>query len=687
MFTAIVRLASPRLRAVVVLVSMCSAILVGLASTPASAAPTPTYVVAGDLQNDTVNNAYWGFVDGMGGGPGFFSELRAAITNGNDFGPGKRVNATFTIRRTPVGDLLSPGALDGVDVYFSSARQIDTAEAAAMRAFVMRGGALILNSNAPTFLDDSTAAGFPLSPRVVFGDGPAPYLATHRATRVMSASPASVIEATTHPIANGPFGIVTSFNNWHSVAGFTSVPAEATVIARTTLTGPYENGSTTDITITDVATMAAVPAGAWGSGSGPVIANSDLDNFSNAYTTAGVYTDASDSACTLTGTSNGVLARNSFAWIAAQLGGATAPPVTPPVVAEGYQSLANPVRALDTRAGASALGAGEQRSVPLAAAGVPSNATMVAVNLTAVAPTATGYLMAWPTGTPAPTVSDVNFTAGTTVANAAMVKLGANRSIDLYNSGGRTDVLVDVVGYTAPGGALLTTQSPQRIKDTRSGLGGFSKAGANDIQSLTVKGNGGVPSTATAVVLNVTASDATATGYVTAWPSDQSRPAVSSINTRVDAAVPNLVIVRLPPNGVINLYNDAGNTNLIVDVLGYFTTAGSTGRLVAVDPYRLLDTRPIGAPLGERATRTITPAIAGATAVVVNITAVDPTATGYLTVYPAGGARPESSNVNFTAGKVSPNLVVVRLGADGGFTVFNSAGSTQLLVDVVGYVV
>jgi hypothetical protein len=680
-----VRLASPRLRAILVLASMVAAPLVGLTVTPAAAAPTPNYVVAGDSQNDTVFNAYWGLTDGIGGGPGFFSELRAAITNTNDFGPGKKVDATFTIRSTPVGNLLTPGALTGVDVYFSSARQISSTEASVLRTFVEHGGALILNSNAPLFLDDSTAVGFPLSPRVVFGDGPAPYLATHRATRLGSSDPASGIVAPTHPIANGPFGTVTSFNNWHSVAGFTSVPPEATVIARTTLTGPYDNGSATNVTITNVATMAVVPAGGWGPGSGPVIANSDLDNFSNAYTTAGVYTDATDSACTLTGTPNGILARNSFAWIAAQLAGDTPTPTT-----DGYTGLANPIRALDTRLGtggpATPFGAGEERTVSLASSGVPSNATMVAVNLTAVAPTATGYLTAWPGTTAPPTVSNVNFSAGVTVANAAMVQLGANRTIRLLNSGGNTNVLMDVVGYSSPSGAELITQSPQRIKDTRSGLGGFTKAGADVTQSLTVKGFGNVPSNATAVVLNVTASDATATSYVTVWPSDQPQPTVSNINTRVNTAVPNLVIVRLPANGVINLYNAAGSTNLIVDVLGYFRTGISTGHLSPTTPARVLDTRLTATPLGAGLTRTVTPGIVGAQAVIVNITAVDPTATGYLTVYRTGDPRPDASNVNFRAGRAAPNLVVVGLDSSGSFTIYNSAGSTQLLVDVVGYI-
>jgi hypothetical protein len=181
-----------------------------------------------------------------------------------------------------------------------------------LQAFTARGGALVLSSNAPSFYDDTNWLGFTLSPRVVFGDGPAPYDTTHQAT-----SPSrSVTVRSSHPVLSGPFGTVTTFQNWHTVAGFAAVPASATVLARTTLTGPDGNGSSNFITITDVATLAVIPAGASGPGSGPIVVTSDVDTFSNAYLVDGYPTDT---ACTLVGTSNGTLARNTFAWIAAQL--------------------------------------------------------------------------------------------------------------------------------------------------------------------------------------------------------------------------------------------------------------------------------------------------------------------------------------------------------------------------------
>ena len=72
-------------------------------------------------------------------------------------------------------------------------------------------------------------------------------------------------------------------------------------------------------------------------------------------------------------------------------------------------------------------------------------------------------------------------------------------------------------------------------------------------------------------------------------------------------------------------------------------------------------------------------------AVVVNVTVTQPTSPGYLTVYPNGAARPLASNLNFSAGQTVPNLVVAKVGADGKVAVYNNAGSTHVILDVVGW--
>jgi hypothetical protein len=658
----------PRIGSVVAL--LAAALLGGLLGTvafgaPASAAP-PVYVVAGD--DPAVTGDAWGFHES------YFRELRAAITDPSAFGTAGTVRARFTIapaRPTP----LTAATLQGIDVYFLSARDLSSGESQVLRDFVAGGGAVIVNSNGPDLFDDTEWLGLSLTPRVRFGDLPGD--TTHRAP-----SPSSIVSAA-HPLASGPFGQVGTFDNWHSVAGFSNAgsPTAGTVVARTTLTGPDTiSGPPDTITLTNVATVVAFPARTlFGSATaGPVIAASDVDTFANAYTTA-PNTWPGDAANTLEGTGNGILARNAFAWIAAQLTS-----LRPPE--SGFVPLVTPVRVLDTRS-IGAFGPGESRQVSLAAAGVPADAEMVAINLTAVGPTSVGYLSAWPSGSVRPEVSTVNFVPGVTVANAAFVRLGDAGRFSIFNSAGTTDVLVDVTGYVASStGSRFVDLTPARIKDTRTGLGGTGIAAGDTTQQLRVAGSGGVPIGATAVVLNVTAVDPTATAYVTVWPADRARPNVSSINTVTGTTVPNLVVVRLPLSGAdagtVDLYNAAGSTHLLVDVLGFYTDTAPIGAATPLDPYRAVDTR-AGLPLGPGESRELDLGVFDAEGVIVNVTVASPTATGYLTVYPAGQARPDASNVNFYAGRSTPNLVMIRPTAGGRIRVYNSAGATHVLVDVI----
>ena len=73
--------------------------------------------------------------------------------------------------------------------------------------------------------------------------------------------------------------------------------------------------------------------------------------------------------------------------------------------------------------------------------------TITAPNITITDPTAASYLTAWPDGAIRPTASDLNWIAGATVPNLAVIKLGANGKLNLYNAAGSTDVIIDVTGW------------------------------------------------------------------------------------------------------------------------------------------------------------------------------------------------------------------------------------------------
>lgn len=360
-----------------------------------------------------------------------------------------------------------------------------------------------------------------------------------------------------------------------------------------------------------------------------------------------------------------------------------------------------PTRFLDTRTGAGPVGAGQKIDLQIAGVGpVPaSGVSAVLLNLTATAPTAATYVTAWPAGETRPLVSNLNLRPGQTAPNLVTVGLGTNGRISLFNNQGATHLIADVLGYVVPpsdpGGKLVDLE-PARLLDTRTGTGPVGPAGTI---KLDVTGVGGVPDTGvSSVVLNLTATEPTASSYVTAFPTGQPRPLASNLNVVPGDTVPNRVVVPVGSDGTISLFNNAGNVHLVADIGGYYTDAtvqeGGSG-LLRMSPKRLLDTREAGGPLGPQGTRTVQVAgVAGIpgmdvevppTAVVLNMTATGPTASTFLTAWPGGLARPLASDLNVGPGETRPNLVVVKLGPTGAVDIFNNAGAVDVIVDVFAY--
>jgi hypothetical protein len=205
-----------------------------------------------------------------------------------------------------------------------------------------------------------------------------------------------------------------------------------------------------------------------------------------------------------------------------------------------------------------------------------------------------------------------------------------------------------------------------------------------------------VPPGADAVVLNVTAVNPTASSYLTILPDGGAPPTMtpSSLNYTRGAVVANQVTVPLGPDGKLRIKNDAGSTDLVIDVAGYFDGGHGAGFL-PVDPTRLADTRP-AFNIGEHATPlgtvTRSVAVAGeadipfdADAVVVNITVVNPTASSFLTIAPTGIPTPTTSNLNFRRGDVVANQVTVPVGPDGRINLTNHAGTVDVVIDAIGF--
>ncbi|MHA3704326.1 fibronectin type III domain-containing protein [Jatrophihabitans sp. YIM 134969] len=407
-------------------------------------------------------------------------------------------------------------------------------------------------------------------------------------------------------------------------------------------------------------------------------------------------------------------ARVVVALVAALLGSVSAG--VQPAQAVGQQPgtyvALSPARLLDTRSGNGAarapVGAGGTVDLQVTGrGGVPATGvSAVLLNVTVTNPKGSGYITAFPTGQQRPTASNLNFVPRQTVPNLVAVRLGSGGRVSLFNgSGGTVDLLADVAGYYVDGAAVrpgtFEPLLPSRLLDTRSGYGA-PPGPVGRGSTVTFQAVGGIiPSNASAVLLNVTVTNVTGSGYITAYPDGSTRPTASSLNFAARRTVPNLVAVKVGADGRVALYNGSGgNVDLLADIAGYVnggTPVTDVGAFAALPPTRVLDTRSgNGAPAGRVSPggtvqlpvtgRGGVPAT-GVAAVLLNVTAVSPTGAGYLTVYPSGGPRPTASNLNFGVGDIRANLVAARVGAGGTVALYNGSGGTvDVLADVAGYV-
>lgn len=355
-----------------------------------------------------------------------------------------------------------------------------------------------------------------------------------------------------------------------------------------------------------------------------------------------------------------------------------------------------PARLLDTRPDGPQKGysgtkptAGQTITLQIAGRGnVPATGVAaVALNLTVTEATGPGFVTVWGDGDQPPT-SNLNVeTAGQTVPNLVITPVAADGTVRIFTQSG-AHVLADVSAWWGSGSSARPV-APSRLLDTRADgpQTGYSdgKPVSGQTVEVEVAGRGGVPSTAgTIVVLNVTATEATGPGFVTVW-GDGDRPGTSNLNAvRVGQTVPNLVIVQVGADGKVRIYTQSG-THLIADVMTFFE--GGAG-VTTGTPVRVLETRPDGPQVNyvgakPTADQTMPVPVAGNRAAILNVTATEASAPGYVTVWP-DGPLPLASNLNLTyAGQTVPNLVLVPVGPDGRVRLYTQSGG-HFIVDQLG---
>ncbi len=367
-----------------------------------------------------------------------------------------------------------------------------------------------------------------------------------------------------------------------------------------------------------------------------------------------------------------------------------------------------PYRALDSRTSVggwkgSKLGPGETRTLPVAGTGgaVPATATAVVLNVTATEGTNGSFVTVFPAGAARAAPSNLNFAPFETIPNLATTALGAGGALSIFNAVGSVHLIADVVGYFDDGstvGSLFNGIVPTRVLDSRGSTGGWNgaKLGPGASRDLVVRGGTtGVPLTATAVVMNVTATDGSAPSFLRVWPKGAPPPITSNVNFAAGQTIANLVTVQVGTAGAVSLFNAAGETHVVADVTGYFDAA-SGGRFHPIEPVRILESRPpapkgFAGPLGAGAPKALQvagsgPTIpAGATGVILNVTVTGATAGSLLKVYPDGAEPPTASTLNFAAGQTIPNLTMSSLPANGRLDVLNLIGTVHVIGDAAGY--
>jgi Bacterial pre-peptidase C-terminal domain len=353
-------------------------------------------------------------------------------------------------------------------------------------------------------------------------------------------------------------------------------------------------------------------------------------------------------------------------------------------------------RLLDTRNGNVPILTGATRNLTVTGvAGVPANATAVAMNVAAVDPVSTGHLRVFPAGSPLPNASVVNFTRTKNTPNHVISKVGTGGQISIY-AGNQTHVIVDINGYfVADNSGSRYTPVPTPTRLLTVAIPGATANPADSTITVPVLGQGGIAASGVpTVAVNVAVRNPTSTGHIRVFPADAATiPNASTNNFTVGDSRINLVLVNPSAAGAIKIYNTStGPITVTVDTVGYFSATGA--RYKPVTPIRALESRePAGsAPVGAGDYREVqirgvgaVPSSADVTAVAVNVAAVNPAFAGSIDVGP-GGEYPSLSNVLHPAGENVANLVIVPIGANGAIRVVNNMdGNTHMIVDIVGY--
>ncbi len=393
-----------------------------------------------------------------------------------------------------------------------------------------------------------------------------------------------------------------------------------------------------------------------------------------------------------------------------------------------YKALAAPARLLDTRAASrkglcpTALsqctsypsGGGERVVQVSGQGGLPSTGvSAVALNVTVLPPAAGGSATVYPADVATrPVTSNVTVTAGQEATNMVVTRLSPDGRVKVHFSTAG-NVLVDVVGWystpTGQTGGELTAVNPAPLLDTRSAnrvglcptsITQCTTLAANTSRTVQVTGQGGVPSSGVSqVVVNVTALNGTGQGLLQVYGANQSAPGTITVAYNAGTVESSLAFVPVSADGRITITSSFAGADVRVDVQGWVSPSSGPGSVFTpVAATRVVDTTTGTGPCTPACTRfangdsrTVTVAgqaglpTSGTTAVMVNLTTVNPSGDGFFKGYRAGDPPPAGITMNYDGAETTSMLAIIPVSADGRITLTNAFAATDLRLAITGY--
>lgn len=326
---------------------------------------------------------------------------------------------------------------------------------------------------------------------------------------------------------------------------------------------------------------------------------------------------------------------------------------------------------------------------------LPSDTSAVMIDLTAVPPlsgdTRLEVFADTPTGTPSLHAEKDRYSS--TFLTAALHPV--DKVVRIKNTGTAVHVIIDLYGYYSEQSAstYFPKSLPFRLLDTRTWGTAAPKLDPNEEQTIKVRDVAGVPANATAVLVEVTATDATDVAHFELYA--QNVRTKWTLTTYPGEERQTLTMVPIADDGTIRIQNHAGSAHAIVDLVGWYATGGAGARYI---PFRhvlpAFDSRTGTStseyPFGPADTRVApvrrlprVPYNASAVMLATTLQQSSATTRAGLSCLECGWRG--HANITAPAARARDNAVVLPMGASGWLSARNDRGTAQLSATISGY--